>query len=59
VQINESDLMFLNVLGRGASSTVHKALLTRSGASLQAEPKYVAVKKISSLNEVHDAPSTP
>ena len=51
--------MFLNVLGRGASSTVHKALLTRSGASLQAEPKYVAVKKISNLNEVHDAPSTP
>jgi hypothetical protein len=54
MQINESDLTFLSTLGTGASSVVHKALLTRPGSA--DPPKYVAVKKISNLNEVRPAP---
>jgi hypothetical protein len=52
MQIHESDLTFLSTLGAGASSTVYKALLIRQGGKLPGQPKYVAVKKISNLNEV-------
>lgn len=50
-QINEDDLIFLRTLGTGASSIVKKALLVRQRGALIPRPKYVAVKRISNLNE--------
>jgi hypothetical protein len=52
VQINEADLIFLNKLGSGASSIVKKALLVRQKGEHLTQPKYVAVKRISNLNDV-------
>ena len=50
-QINSDDLIFLRTLGTGASSIVKKALLVRQGGALLPRPRYVAVKRISNLNE--------
>jgi hypothetical protein len=52
VQINESDLIFLNTLGAGASSIVKKALLIRQKGTGLTKPKYVAVKCISNVDDV-------
>jgi hypothetical protein len=50
MQICENDLKILSILGSGASSKVYKALLSKQGQSTP--PKFVAVKKISNLDEV-------
>lgn len=56
VQICEKDLKLLSILGSGASSKVYKALLCKQGQSTP--PKFVAVKKISNLDEVWQHQST-
>lgn len=55
-QICEKDLKLLSILGSGASSKVYKALLCKQGQSTP--PRFVAVKKISNLDEVRQHQAT-
>ena len=52
MQLAESDLLLLSVLGHGACSEVRKALLMKKRDTHITQPKYVAVKQMWNLDEV-------